>query len=150
MPIQIKPFTVDKESTAETLGAQLATIFQDLEDQLNNESGIYFTTGKVPASLKDGDTLVTRTGNIVVITVKNTKGFDPLKIPYLDTQLSTLTATVATKLAANGTNFKGLITNTSSGITNFPNHSDWGFQNNAGTLTFNFNSSGTVKKVTLT
>lgn len=156
MAVQAKPLTASKETTPPQLAEVVAAVFADLIDQLNRDPLDLAAINSIVEELKlINDKIVQAIKDIVALkstATITTTALSALQVTVtaLSSSLTALTATVALKLTANSTNFKGLITSTGTGIANFPTANDWGFQNNAGTLTLRFNVSGTVKSVTLT
>lgn len=153
MAVQVRPVLTNDKTTVQQLAEQLAGIFSDLIDQLNRDPLDLAGINTITEDLKNlNDKLITATKDIV--TLKSTATTQAATLTALQDTLtalsSTVTAGLATKLTKHNTEFLGLITNTGTGISNFPNSGDWGFQNNAGTLTLRFNVSGTVKEEILT
>lgn len=126
MPLETKPISVDKDTTPLQLATVVESMFYDLVDQVNRQTSLYYTRGKNPEGMKEGDLLITRSGGTVSLFVKSSDAkFDPLTLPQISaieadiTSLeTTLNAIVAAAITATDTlNFPSTLTNTSSDLT---------------------------------
>lgn len=144
MAVQAKQIIAVKETTVPQLADMVIATFSDLVDQLNRDPLDLAAIANITEDIKTlTDKLATQVAALA--GTKTSLAATQVALTALQTTVNTLSSSVASKLDKVNTNFLGLITNTGTGISNFPSSGDWGFQNNAGTLTLRFNVSGTVK-----
>lgn len=132
-----------KNTTPDNLVAQITSVLQDLEDQLNQRAQIYVSTdGRVPTNLNRNDILVVAYKGNIGIQIKGAKS-------YL-----ALTASMLGGLTTHGCNFLGILSGTTlPTLANFPNPGDFGFFNKTSSVVHRYlcvNINSVLYKVELT